>query len=365
MKNDNDSKPTVDWETLDAYLAGELEDSDQNRDQIDCIRALLDQIPHAELVLKSQGLFQDELNPGAPSSLVNYRSVSDSWAELRGKIATTSVAEQAIEKEDAVHTHPSSRVAGRYSFRSLPTFKGFKVIAQFAAVAAVVAVAWYAGAGKVRNNLSAYTSVYSTEAGRQASLTLPDGTDVLLNVGSRLEVGGDFLSTNRKVKLVGQAQFKVKHQTNMPFSVETANGTVTVLGTEFVVRDYKWDRQKTVSVWSGRVGFASNVVAAGEQLSFLADSTGVYSMTKTALDTTLKAFTTGILIVDDKRLEDIIPELSAWYGMDIQFGDDGVKDRRISGRFQLGAVSELIEVLSWTFNVRSERSGNQLILYSK
>ncbi len=371
MPNKDDSSRPVSWEDLDKYLAGELDDI--NKREIEC---LLAEVPDSALVLKSQGLFEDSVasQGGALKAAPRYMSVAESWSKLAAKLGavggTTAGASVNSDARVGATQLSQSAVSSQQLYEKvLPVRRArasrFKVAAQLVSAAAVVAFAWFAGIGKVRNDLSTYASVYSTQPGRQASVTLPDGTDVVLNVGSRLEVGGDFLASNRKVKLTGQAKFNVKHNTGKPFSVETSTGTVTVLGTEFVVRDYAWDSLKTVSVWEGRVGFGRDIVSAGEQLSIASTGNGTQSVVKSGLDTTSNSFADGVLIVKDKRLEDILPELSAWYAVDIKFGDAQTRNRRISGRFELGSISELVEVLAWTLDVRTERNGDQITLYSK
>ncbi len=359
MRNKDDSIRPVSWEDLDKYLAGENDLANKHE-----IEENLAEIPNSELVLRSQGIFSDsESEDPALGVSPTYKSAAESWNALESRLNSGLPGLASSHPSEAVPSYISHKGVGNRvsSFRS----SRLKFSVQFASVAALVAFAWFAGVGKVRNDLSTYASIYSTQAGRQASLTLPDGTDVILNVGSRLEVGGGFLASNRKVKLVGQAKFVVKHKTGTPFTVETSTGAVTVLGTEFVVRDYEWDTLKTVSVWDGKVGVGTNIVSAGEQLSISPQPDGTQITLLSRLDTTSNSFANGVLIVKDRRLEDIVSELSTWYAIDIKFGDSQTRNRKISGRFQLGSVSELVEVLAWTLDVRSERSGDQITLYSK
>lgn len=74
--------------------------------------------------------------------------------------------------------------------------------------------------------------------GEQLRVQLSDGSSVSLNSGSRLAYNRLFGSSNRRIRLRGEAFFDVAHN-ETPFVVETFNGTVTVLGTRFNVR--AWD----------------------------------------------------------------------------------------------------------------------------
>ncbi len=364
MRNENESQPSIDWEAFESYLAGELRGTTPEGNSV---RKLLSEVPGSERLFKNQGLFDDDLDSEEAASehvsKVEYKSVHASWDDLKSRIASP-VASPSVYNHATIKSPPLAQISRPFKAGTAGVGGRTKFAVNFAAVAALVAFAWFAGAGKVRRDLATYASVYSTQPGRQAAVTLPDGTDVTLNVGSRLEVGGDFETSHRTVRLTGQAKFNVKHRTGKPFLVETSSGTVTVLGTEFVVRDYDWDSVKTVSVWEGRVGFGSDIISAGEQLTVVSNESGLHSV-KSSLDTTSSSFVNGVLTVNSKKLEDIIPELAAWYAVDIRFGDAHVRNLLISGRFRIGAVSELVEVLAWTLDVRAERNGDQITLYSK
>ncbi|MFW6347817.1 MAG: FecR family protein [Cyclonatronaceae bacterium] len=96
----------------------------------------------------------------------------------------------------------------------------------------------------------------SVPAGETLSLTLPDGSEVMLNSGSELHHNRLFGYTNRDVELNGEAFFEVR-RSETPFRV-SANGTLTeVLGTSFNLRSWESDpaRHTSLTVVSGRVSF--------------------------------------------------------------------------------------------------------------
>ena len=78
-------------------------------------------------------------------------------------------------------------------------------------------------------------SVFATTTGEKDTVELPDGTTVSLNAVSCLEVYSKNWSAERRVRLTGEAFFQVP-KGHAPFVVETAAGTVSVLGTSFNVR---------------------------------------------------------------------------------------------------------------------------------
>ncbi|WP_299226193.1 FecR family protein [uncultured Psychroserpens sp.] len=79
------------------------------------------------------------------------------------------------------------------------------------------------------NNIVAINTNY----GEQKTITLLDGSEVILNSKSTITYDEDNWETNRILNLDGEAYFKVKK--GNAFKVITKNGEVTVLGTQFNV----------------------------------------------------------------------------------------------------------------------------------
>jgi transmembrane sensor len=98
----------------------------------------------------------------------------------------------------------------------------------------------------------------------QTELYLPDSSYVSLNAGSEIRFSDRRWKKERNVELRGEAFFKVKEGSQ--FKVKTDQGTVTVLGTEFNVKE--WQNYFHVSCYSGLVE-----VAAGESTVVLQPNT--------------------------------------------------------------------------------------------
>ncbi|WP_109852029.1 FecR family protein [Aquimarina sp. AU58] len=75
---------------------------------------------------------------------------------------------------------------------------------------------------------------FSTNFGEQLSVTLPDGSEMILNAKSLASFDKENWKENRMVTLEGEAFFKVKKGSK--FTVTTKNGEVSVLGTQFNVQ---------------------------------------------------------------------------------------------------------------------------------
>ncbi len=111
---------------------------------------------------------------------------------------------------------------------------------------AVLAGSWlFSGSGTV---------VYSTAVGEQVSFPLPDGSLVILNAQSLVEV--DYTASERAVRLIaGEVLFDVEKDPDRPFRVVTERAMIQALGTSFNVR-HRGERT-TVTVVEGIVDVQS------------------------------------------------------------------------------------------------------------
>lgn len=83
--------------------------------------------------------------------------------------------------------------------------------------------------------LTSSKEMFSTSFGEQLAVVLPDGSEVLLNSKSSLSYKkSDWFDGKRTLQLNGEGYFKVKKGSK--FSVNSENGSVSVLGTQFNVK---------------------------------------------------------------------------------------------------------------------------------
>ena len=116
-------------------------------------------------------------------------------------------------------------------------------------VAAILVIALTAGYFLYHTVLpSAGSRGWITE---QPELYLPDSSFVALNAASRIRIAEKKWDEERVVELEGEAFFSVK--TGIQFTVRTRQGEVTVLGTEFSVKDREDYFQVTCYAGSVRV----------------------------------------------------------------------------------------------------------------
>jgi ferric-dicitrate binding protein FerR (iron transport regulator) len=106
-------------------------------------------------------------------------------------------------------------------------------------------------------------ATYATANGERGAVTLTDGSTVILNAASRLDVPANYSSGNRTVRLIGEGLFTVSSHAGHPFTVISGLTKTRVLGTSFVVRHYGTDTTVMVAVRTGKVSVGTTVVTAG------------------------------------------------------------------------------------------------------
>jgi transmembrane sensor len=190
---------------------------------------------------------------------------------------------------------------------------------------------------------------------------LTDGTTVLLNVASRLEVPDNFGHGSRTVRLIGQAYFHAAHATRAPFIVEAQRTRVQVLGTTFGVRAYRPLVQ--VAIQDGKV-MLDNVVLTARDIAQTTAGHPVTVSHEQNLDATL-GFVQGRLMLVDVSLQEAIEELNRWYDVDIRLGDPSLGAMRMHAVLTNGSIVDLMEVLRHVFPVRIVCDGRTLTIYPR
>ena len=230
-----------------------------------------------------------------------------------------------------------------------------------AAAALVIALGWMGIAHRIARSTPPAMATYTTGNGQRATISLTDGSTVLLNVGSRLQVPADYAAGDHTVRLTGAALFTVTHHDSRAFTV-LAGGTATrVLGTSFVVRHYGTDTTTTVAVRHGKVAVGHTVVPASSYVE--ADTRGVSPLRYA--DESQFGFASGVLVLRKMSLAQAIPELNRWYDADIRLGDASLAAKPITGQIPAGSLVNLTELLQVVFNVRVVRDGRILTLYPR
>ncbi|EGN56386.1 anti-sigma factor [Hallella multisaccharivorax DSM 17128] len=207
--------------------------------------------------------------------------------------------------------------------------------------------------------------------GSQAIATLPDGTRITLNAGSRITYSQGFGIKDRDVALTGEGFFEVAHQGEKPFTVTTADISVRDIGTKFCLADYPDDNEATVVLTDGTVElknkFCSHsdpVVMKNGQRAVLSKRDGRLLVTDDA-DESDMAWMTHQLILDGKSIYDIARELGHGYNVKVTVADDRLSMYHFFGCFDTSTQSlqEILTALRGTGKLSYRINGRNVTLY--
>ncbi|MBQ8239522.1 MAG: FecR domain-containing protein [Bacteroides sp.] len=187
----------------------------------------------------------------------------------------------------------------------------------------------------------------STPAGTTTSITLSDGTQVLLSANSRLEYAKHFSAGKREVTLTGEARFNVAKDAGRPFIVHTEQIQTQVLGTVFDVKAYP-QTLPDVTLYEGKVevslnGTAPRLMQPGEQ-AFL-NKEGKLQLEKASEETSKWA--EGEFAFDNRELMAVMQEIGSWYNISVVFHSRPLLEERIYFRMSRKAsTNEVLAVLN-------------------
>ena len=187
----------------------------------------------------------------------------------------------------------------------------------------------------------------STPAGTTTSITLSDGTQVLLGANSRLEYAKHFSAGKREVTLTGEARFNVAKDAGRPFIVHTEQIQTQVLGTVFDVKAYP-QTLPDVTLYEGKVevslnGTTPRLMQPGEQ-AFL-NKEGKLQLEKASEETSKWA--EGEFAFDNRELMAVMQEIGSWYNISVVFHSRPLLEERIYFRMSRKAsTNEVLAVLN-------------------
>jgi transmembrane sensor len=208
------------------------------------------------------------------------------------------------------------------------------------------------------------SAVYRTQKGERSSAALPDGSAVVLDTDSAVEVA--YTNIERGVSLLhGQALFEVAKHKPLPFRVHAGSRIITAVGTRFDVRLLGSPDTPTVRValLEGAVNVTNADRASLETASMVAgevlQAPPSAPMRVQPGDTeTLASWENGALVFNDRPLGEAVEEMNRYTTNPIVLADESSRDLRVSGVFNTRDPEHFAETIAETFALRLHRDQN-------
>ena len=240
----------------------------------------------------------------------HFKEAQELWLSTQAILAPKEDMEKALRRF-------RSKIKN-YNRRGKTFRKPLYYITQCAAIIVILLGLYYFFTGE--SNPEQYACV-EMAIGNKGCITLPDSTVVWLNSGSKLTYPSRFSDKKRKVRLNGQAYFKVFHKEDQPFVVETNDMDIKVLGTSFVVKNYIRDEIIETALVDGHVEvyFPNSSVPPitlqpAEQVTYSRKTkeTKIYTRKDSSL---YHIWAQEKLLLSNCELTEVIEKLGAWYNV--------------------------------------------------
>ena len=311
------------------------------------------------------------------------RAEFDAWlaADPRNK-AAFEVVEQTWSSLASAAVDPRVLKMRREALSATHRLRFFRFAAAAAVVGIAVAIA-YAVVPIFRSGPPTHSGMimraateggaFRTAVGERSSITLSDGSSVVLNTNSRVEVR--YTPERRSVRLLaGQAWFQVTKNPERPFVVEAGDQRVTALGTAF---DVRMDGRDSVQVTlaEGKVSVepilsplarlisappVPKLLVAGEALIVSDDA----SVEKRKADVTkVVSWRQGQVVFDNDTLDTAIAEINRYSATRIELADPSLGQLRVSGVFKAGHSDSFVETVTGHYPLQiASRDESRILL---
>lgn len=201
---------------------------------------------------------------------------------------------------------------------------------------------------------------YSTSSELAKHIILSDGTAVTLSSNSTLIVSNEFNQSNREIKLLGEAYFKVAKDASKPFIISSDNFETQVLGTSF------WVKPNIVEVSTGRVKVSNlldrenYVILTAEQKALLKD----HRLYKNTIDVfSCISSTSSYLMMNNITLTQWKQIIEKEFDIQIHFLEDIISTKEfIQADFRNSTLADIVQSVSYMYDFDYKYENKNIII---
>lgn len=228
--------------------------------------------------------------------------------------------------------------------------------------------AYLRGGSDVRGDFSEIA--VEAPLGSTSKVTLPDGTAVTLNAGSRLSYSQGFGVESRDVRLSGEGYFEVAHKEDMPFRIITGKLDLRVVGTKFNFRCYDDEANIVVSLMKGSVELDNRVTGGAKtclhpnEQAVMNKADGTLTVSKKAAAQS-RSWADSRLVFEEETLASIAKTLERTYNVKVTINTDSLRSYKFYGIFNSKeqSIDDVLQALQSTNKIHYKRHGRQITIY--
>lgn len=319
----------------------------------------MNKLTHEEL-----NVLRNEINGMTDEQLAV--EMRDYW--MNGEIDLSNVSDLQIEKiKQQVDAKIKEKDESTVSTVTPPHNNMWRTVMRYAAIFLLpifILTTYYFY--KESTQLTSQEMIVSTGVGERATITLPDGTKVMMNALSKLTyIPKEYNKEERKVHFDGEGYFHVAKDKERPFLIGAQGLQVTVLGTKFNLLARKDEVIAQLSLQEGSVLFASlltgqNVVLSPNQKAILDKATGRISVETFNDFSEQIAWQRKEMVFHNTPLRTILSALEKNYNVKIHC--KGYLTDLFTGTLPIANINEALQILEESYHFDSYMDGKNIYI---
>ncbi|MDO6429863.1 FecR domain-containing protein [Flavitalea sp. BT771] len=279
-----------------------------------------------------------------------YREADEgkAWEDLQGKMGEKG----RTEDQDRLGEE-------RKNGNGVIPIKRWMAAAAAAVLLLVSGAGWWYMSGRSR-------AIQYETANEQKKISLPDGSTVVLQPQTHIQLARNYNTSARTVILIsGKAHFDVSHQAKRPFMVDMDAASVKDIGTSFIVEKTMDSIKVTVS--EGKIAFIkkdhgeSREIAAGGAICLY---TGAYRSGEIRA-TYPSGSNTDSLRFDNAPLSEVIAALQKISGKNIRLSDTLIGHKRLTVHLAGESFDDALKIICASLNLAYTGGNGEYILKNR
>lgn len=207
-----------------------------------------------------------------------------------------------------------------------------------------------------------------TEKGQRAQIQLEDGSEIRLNVDSKISYPAQFDTNLRFIHLTGEAYFDIAAD-ERPFLVYVDQAVIEIVGTRFNVQAYSDEDEIHVLVTDGKVnvGYMDStdehtLLEKGDIASLKRD--GFMSVNQDVRNQDHLGWLDRRLTFNEVSLLQVSKTLERWYGISINLMSPEVEGLRLTATFEDESLQEILRVIQLALQLDIELKDKEVLISS-
>jgi transmembrane sensor len=227
---------------------------------------------------------------------------------------------------------------------------------------------------RIEANQVTYRQEFSTTTKGTSEFQLPDGTQLKLNVKSKVAIS--YSSNMRKIELQsGEIYVDVAHDTSRPLVVFVKDRFIKAVGTAFNVELVN-EKNIELTITEGKVifGIAGSSLEADHALlkgtalvraqhAVLGGASDIVSAKSAAEIQALLSWKQGALIFNEQTLKEVLSEMRRYNDVEFVLKSTDLENIKVTGHFKANNLQQFLAAMENNFFIHHKmENGNKIIL---